>query len=224
MPCNGRYSEAWEFALFWFTGVVWTGADRSIGGVGNANLFDSQVNFPDRGVTANSGMWLWNLTKNTDGPITSVIDNNTIAATGVTWDSGDIYRVSMITTLERGQIEGALDIAASDIHLALAASAQCDCTWSSYSTQFASKLNIVDASSYYQGKCGSPKFTNEQRQGYLQWMNEQLRQIRTSETDLCAGATGADFPAVGYAEQVTTEFSRAEIVWNDIERNVADEV
>ena len=223
MPCTGRYAEAWEYANFWSTGVVWTGADRSIGGVGNANLLDSQVNFISRGVIANSGMWLWNLTRSTDGPITSVIDNNTIAAIGVTWNTGDIYRVSMITTLERSQIEGAMDIASSDIHAALASSAQCDCGWSSWSANLASKLNIIDSAAYYQGKCGSPKFTNEQRQGYLAWMSDQLRQIRMSEIDLCAGATGADFPAVGWAEQVTTEFSRAEIVWNDIERNAADE-
>ena len=223
MPCTGRYGEAYEFALFWFTGVVWTGADRSIAGVGNVNLYDTQVNFPDRGVVANNGMWLWNLTASTDGAITSVVDNNTIAASGVTWDSGDLYRVSMITTLERSQIEGALDIAASDVHAALAASAQCDCTWSAWSANLASKLNIVDAAAYYQGKCGSPKFTNDQRQGYLAWMNDQLRQIRMSEIDLCSGATGADFPSVGWAEQGVTEFASAEIIWNDIERNTASE-
>jgi len=129
----------------------------------------------------------------------------------------------MITTLERSQIEGALDIAASDVHAALAASAQCDCTWSAWSANLASKLNIVDAAAYYQGKCGSPKFTNDQRQGYLAWMNDQLRQIRMSEIDLCSGATGADFPSVGWAEQGVTEFARAEIIWNDIERNTASE-
>jgi hypothetical protein len=223
MPCTGRYAEAWEFVAFWFTGVVWTSNDRSVGGVGNANLFDDQVNFNERGSTvANTGQWLWNLTQGTDGPIVEVVDNNRIRADGVVWDSGDSYRISLLTSQEKGQIEVALDIAASDVHAALAASAQCDCTWSAWSANLASKLNIVDAAAYYQGKCGSPKFTNDQRQGYLAWMSDQLRQIRMSEIDLCAGATGADFPAVGWAEQVTTEFSRAEIILKDIERNAAD--
>lgn len=223
MPCTGRYADAWEFVVFWFTGVVWTGGAK-LAGVGNANLFDSQVNFRAKGVIANTGQTLWNLTQGTSGPITALVDNNTITAAGVTWDLNDIYRISLVQTIEEGQIELALDIAASDVHAALSASAQCDCTWASWGANLAKKLNIIDGASYYQGKCGMPKFTNEQRQGYLAWMSEQLNMIMTSRIDLCAGATGADFPAVGYAEQVTTEFSRAEIVWNDIERNVADEV
>ena len=155
MTCTSRYAEAWEFVVFWFTGVVWTGADRS-GGAGNANLYDSQVNFRERGVVANTGQWLWNITQSTDGPITALVDNNTITATGVTWDDGDVYRVSLVTTIERGQIELALDIAASDVHAALAATGQCDCTWASWAANFVSKLNIIDAAAYYQCRCGQP--------------------------------------------------------------------
>jgi hypothetical protein len=222
MPCIARYAEAWGFAAFWFTGVVWTGADRSIGGVGNANLYDSQVNFRERGVVANTGQTLWNLTAGTNGPIVTLVDNNTIAATGVTWDSGDLYRISLITTIEQGQIELALDIAASDIHAALAANNQCDCTWAAWAANLANKLNIIDAASYYQGKCGSPKFTNEQRAGYLRWMSDQLTMIMTGRIDVCAGETGSDFPVTGWAEQGVTEFARADIIWNDIERNVTE--
>lgn len=221
MPCTARYAEAWEFVIFWFTGVVWLGADRS-GGAANVSLYDSQVNFRERGVVANTGQWLWNLTAGTDGPITALVDNNTITATGVTWDDGDLYRISLVTTIERGQIELALDIAASDIHAALAATGQCDCTWASWAANFVAKLNIIDAASYYQGKCGSPKFTDDQRSRYLTWMSDQLNMLMMGRMDLCAGATGSDFPVVGWAEQATTEFARADIVWNDIERNAAE--
>jgi len=222
MTCSGRYATDWQFVVFWFTGVVWTGADRSIGGLANVNLYDSQVNFRERGTIANTGQWLWNLTAGTDGPIVAVVDNNTITATGVTWDSGDLYRISLVTTIERGQIEMALDIAAADIHAALAATGQCDCTWASWATTFVSKLNIIDAASYYQGKCGSPKFTDDQRARYLTWMSDQLNMLMTGRLDVCSGATGADFPAVGYAQQAVTEFARAEIVWNDIEANIEE--
>jgi len=44
----------------------------------------------------------------------------------------------------------------------------------------------------------------------------------TGRLDVCSGATGADFPAVGYAQQAVTEFARAEIVWNDIEANIEE--
>jgi len=222
MPCTSRYAEAWEFVIFWFTGVVWTGADRSVGGVGNASLYDSQVNFRERGVIANTGQTLWNLTDGTNGPITALVDNNTITATGVTWDSGDLYRISLVTTIERGQIELALDIAASDIHAALAATGQCDCTWASWADNFVAKLNIIDAASYYQGKCGTPKFTDDQRGRYLTWMSDQLNMLMLGRMDLCQGATGSDFPVVGWAEQGVTEFARADIIWNDIERNVTE--
>ena len=218
MPCTGRYGEAYQFALFWFTGVVWTSADRS-GGAGNASLQDTQVNFRERGVIANTGQWLWNLTQNTNGPITAIVDNNTITATGSTWDDGDLYRISLITTMERGQIEGALDIAASDVMAALAATGQCDCTWAAWGATLAAKLNIIDAASYYQGKCGSPRFTDAQRQNYLIWMGQQLDMIMMGKIDLCAGATGSTFPAVGWAQQASTPFATADIIWKDILRN-----
>jgi len=221
MSCTGRYAEAWEFVVFWFTGVVWTGADRS-GGAGNASLNDTQVNFRERGVIANTGQTLWNLTQNMSGSIVAVVDNNTITATGVTWDDADLYRISLVTEIERGQIELALDIAATDVQAALAATGQCDCTWASWAATYAAKLNIIDAASYYQGKCGAIRFTNDQRANYLRWMSEQLNNIMLGRIDLCAGASGSDFPAVGYAQQVTTEFSRAEIIWNDIERNAGE--
>lgn len=221
MPCTGRYAEAWQFVSFWFVGVVWTGADRSGGGP-NVSLNDTQVNFRERGVIANTGMTLWNLTLSTSGPITALVDNNTITATGVVWNDGDLYRISTLQTIEVGQIELALDIAATDIHAALAASAQCDCTWASWATGFVEKLNIIDAASYYQGKCGSPKFTDDQRGRYLAWMSDQLNALMTTRLDLCAGETGSDFPVVGWAEQGTTEFARAQIIFNDILRNIPD--
>ena len=219
MPCVGRYAEAWAFVTFWFTGVVWTSADRS-GGVGNVSLNDTQVNFRERGVLVNRGQWLWNLTQNTDGPIAALVDNNTITSADIpAWDDGDQYRISLVTTIQRSQIEGAMDIAASDIMSALAATGQCDCTWAAWGATLAAKLNIIDAASYYQGKCGAVRFTDDQRARYLLWMTGQLDMIMTGRIDLCAGATGSDFPSVGWAQQASTPFATADIIWKDILRN-----
>jgi hypothetical protein len=212
MACNGRYSEAWQFAAFWCTEGILMGVDNS-GGAGNAMLTDSLVNFELLGVEANQGMVLYNTTANTSGPVTAVTVT-TLTATGVTWDDGDAYRIVPLGMQERSTIEHYLNIAASDIHAALAASGACDCTLASWATGYLEKLNIIDAAAYYQCPCGQPSMTDDQRRAYLEWASEQLTLIRTGQLELCHGATGADFPAVGWAEQGWTDFATAQIIMN----------
>ena len=215
MACTGRYAEAWQFASFFCTGVILNGVDDS-GGAGNAFLTDTTINFlaPANEVEANVGMVLYNTTAGTSGPVTAVT-TNTVTATGVTWDNGDAYRIVLIDAIERSTIELYLDVAAADLHAALAASGACDCTLASWAVGFLAKLNIIDAASYYQCKCGQPAMTDELRGRYLDWCSEQLAAIRDGRLELCDGETGSEFPAVGWAQQGYTDWATAEIIYNE---------
>ena len=207
MPCTGRFSEAWQFAAFWCVGPILTGVDNS-GGAANAFLTDTWVDFTEVGAAANQGMYLY-----------TAVTATTLTATGVTWNDGDAYRTVFITAAERSAIEHYLNVAASDIHAAMAASGACDCTLASWATAYLEKLNIIDAASYHTCKCGRPRLSEDERMNLLRWMSDQLMAIRVGEIELCHGHTGSDFPAIGWAEQSLTDFATAQIIVNYERRN-----
>ena len=221
MSCTGRYGESWAFAAFWCVSAILLGTDDS-GGAANAFLTDSQVNFRTDWATANVGMILWNLTDGSSGPITAVTENTVTATlTGGTdnwWDDGDAYRLVTITAAERSAIENALDIAAGDIHAFLASVGACDCTLASWAANFLAKMNYIEAAAYYKCSCGSPRFTETQRERLFEQMNDVMTQIRDGDLEVCAGHTGAKYPAIGWAEQGLTEWSEAQIIINSLLR------
>ena len=216
MGCTERYASAWEFAVFWCYGNLLTGADGG-GGVGVAFLTDAQGQFSTKGVRPNAGMILYNLTAGTSGAVTAV-SNTSLTATGVTWTNGDLYRIALVTGIEIATIEHYLDIAASDIHAALAASGACDCTLAAWATNYLSKLNIIDAAAYYSCPCGQPKFDSAQRQTLLTWMNEQLGKLITMDIDVCTGETGSQYPYLAWAQWASTEFAAANIILDAIDK------
>jgi hypothetical protein len=123
---------------------------------------------------------------------------------------------------DRIKIEAILDIAAADIHVAMAATGMCDCTLADWSTEFLKKLNIIDAEviQHCLARCGRASvMTAELRRMWLEWVNMNLEGIRKGSIELCAGATGEDFPSMGWAEQSVTDFAAAQIIHNSILRN-----
>jgi len=112
-----------------------------------------------------------------------------------------------------------LEIAASDIHAAMAAQGMCDCTLASWAETYLKKLNIIDAAIYHKCPCARTKLTDELRQAFLTWISNELSNIRMGRIELCAGETGSEFPYTTYAEMGTTEFAKVNIIVNDILRN-----
>jgi len=108
---------------------------------------------------------------------------------------------------------------AARINASLRASAQCDCTFTSDAAVFLEELNIVAAALLIFCPDCSRKLTDDQKEFYNTWLSEQLRLLRTGEIDLCAGATGIHYPAVGWAEQSVTEFSAARLILDAEARN-----
>lgn len=215
MTCSSRFAEAWEFAAFWCVGALVTGAHD--GGMADPALSDGSMNFPGQAVEANKGMVLYNLTQNTSGPVTGVT-TSTLTATGVTWDTGDLYRIVPITLAQINAIEMHLDIVAGNIFAALAARAACDCTWQSWVDDFMKKLNIIEAGALYDCPCGNPRLTDAEKDTLFTYVNDQLERLRNGELVVCVGDTAKDYPAVGYAEIAHTDAIAAQIILNRIDR------
>ena len=118
---------------------------------------------------------------------------------------------------EQAVIEVYLDLTASDIHAAMAQSGMCDCTLASWATNYLNKLNVIEAAAFYQCVCANPRLTDEMRMKLIDWATFQLDNIRTMTVDLCDGATGSDFPAIGIAQMGVTDMAAARIIF-DYER------
>lgn len=212
MTCSGRYSEAWQFSIFFCPSSTLKGLDDG-GGVGVATLTDSQANFINAGIKANVGMILYNLTTGLSGPVTAVTQN-TLVATGVLWTNGQAYRITSLSGAEIAAIEMYLDITAADVSAALAATGACSCTWQSWVADWLAKLNIIEAAAFYSCPCGGPSLSVEQKQNFLEWATEQLRALRDGEVPVCVGDTGKNYPAVGSAEINYNDWSAVQIIDN----------
>jgi hypothetical protein len=220
VACSSRYAEAWQFAGYFCVQALLLGVDNS-GGAGNAFLTDTQIDFTEKGVYANEGMTLYNVTQGTNGPVTNVTPNR-LTATGVTWNDGDSYRIAALNASQRAAIEHNLDLASSDIHAARAASGGCDCNLASWAADYLARLNCVIAAAFYSCSCGRPAvnaMSDDTRNAYRIWAQEQVDAIRSTKIELCDGETGSEFPVTGSAQQATTEFAARDIISGDWLRN-----
>lgn len=204
MACTGRYAEAWQFAGFWCVGCVISSTHEGAGPADVA-LQDNRINFLNAGVEKGKGMVAYNLTAGTNGPITDV-STHTVTAMGVTWDNGDSFRIVTVDALEVGTIENYLDVAAADIHQALAQVGACDCALASWATEYLAKINIVEAAMYHICPCAEPRLTDDQRSMMFEWVTQEINKIATLQVDLCEGATGPQWPAIADVDLAVTEF------------------
>ena len=120
----------------------------------------------------------------------------------------------------RDTIETYLEIAATDIYAALASVGACDCTLASWAQGYLQKLVYIDAAAYYNCPCANPRLNSDQKANLLAWMGTQLTNISTGVIDVCQGATGANWPVIGWAEQGADAFSQRDIIVNDILKNM----
>jgi len=123
---------------------------------------------------------------------------------------GEGYDADSEPSLEA--IERYITKGAARINASLRMTAQCDCTFTGDAAVFLEELNIVAAALLIYCPDCSRRLTDDQKDFYNGWLGEQLALLRTGEIDLCAGATGIHYPAVGWAEQSVTEFAAARLV------------
>ena len=206
MTCSGRYSTADQFVSFWCVSGLLSGGHNGAGGL---TLIDPSATFIEDGVEV--GMLLYNTTTGISGLITGVTDT-TLTTAAVVWAAGNVYQLSLITASERAQINNWLDLVAADIHVALAASGACNCTFDTWVSAYLQKINVIEAGAFYHCPCLSSPLPEDTRQSYIDWTNAQLDLIRLGKIDPCAGQTGSDFPAYGSIQQSLTDWSATQIV------------
>ena len=110
-----------------------------------------------------------------------------------------------------------LQMASSNINVALQAVGACDCDYSDFAIEYLKNLNIVLTAVLYDCPC-SPNLTVEEKRLYLEWATDNIAQIREGKLEMCDGYTGSEYPAIGWAEQAHTEFAAEEIIVNRVLR------
>lgn len=132
-------------------------------------------------------------------------------------DYADFWCFSCLDQDEENVINRALSLAASDVHSHMAAVGACDCTLAAWATEYLKKVNIIDAAVVYNCRCAS-KLTAEEKRMWLEWLDRQFALIREGKIELCSGATGSDWPVIGWAEQSLTEQNAAVIIANAVQK------
>ena len=123
-----------------------------------------------------------------------------------------------LTADETTYVEMMLDVAAADLHAAMAASDQCGCALATWATAYLAKLNSIEVAVIHNCRCVDPKLTDEQRQMWLNWLSDQMLAIRLGQIELCASETGSEYPSRATAEIGWTDWSEAQIIWNAQQR------
>ena len=213
MACLEMWANAFIYSVFWDCGSLAVGYDDS-GGVANTFVTDSTVTFTSSVLNIQAGAPIYNATTSTYGVITAVADH-VLQTNTATWSNGDEYQIANMTASERVTIESFLRIAASDINVALRATGACDCSLAADAVIYLQKLNVIEALIWHNCPCGRPQgVTQEQRAGYLLWIQNEMNNLRSGAVELCSGYTGSEWPAIASAEQSWTNWRAAEIIIN----------
>lgn len=118
----------------------------------------------------------------------------------------------------RVELNPLLRSSAGRIRMSLKASGQNNCSIDPDAEDYLKELNMIAAAVMFNMPC--VRLSPEQRRLYAEYLNEQLRLIRTGEIELCAGHTGSQYPAFGVAEYGLSTRIRAEIIKNRELRNL----
>jgi len=117
---------------------------------------------------------------------------------------------------DAGRINSFLRLAAGKIHAALQAQNQCTCTLTTWAVDYLKELNVLAAVAFY--NCPCIRITDEERSAAMQYVTEQLTQLRSGQLTVCEGDTGNEYPVVGWAEIGVTDRNTATIIHNRILR------
>ena len=117
---------------------------------------------------------------------------------------------------EEATVKNYLRRASSSINMAIKAQGACDCTMSSESIAYLRDLAIVLAVVYHSCPCARPHLSDAQLALYSRQASDELSMIRKGEIELCAGQTGSDFPAIGWASQSWTPFNAARLIHENL--------
>ena len=125
------------------------------------------------------------------------------------------YFCTTISEEQTPMVNRTLTQAAGMIHAARAAQNGCDCTLAGWASDYLKNLNILLAAVVFRCKCSNINLTQDEKTMFAEMIRNELTLIREGKIELCAGATGADYPVTGWANQGVSEWARAQIILND---------
>ena len=107
------------------------------------------------------------------------------------------------------ELEPLMKSSAGRIWAAMASSGQSTCTLAFWATDYLKELNAVAAAIMLNAPC--IRLSQEQRELFATYLNDQLTLIRTGETALCDGHTGTNYPAFAVAQYGVTDRNVAQM-------------
>ena len=119
-----------------------------------------------------------------------------------------------------GEVELALELANSNVTMALIAADACACSLPVATQTYLKKMVLIEAAALFKASCG-PTFTDELRETYITWVNDQLDDIKNLVIDPCGGP-GSQAPAVASVEYSMPGINIPDILIGGILRNSDD--
>ena len=205
----------YDFVVFWGIEMIIAGRDDSGGGP-NAFVTDADGLFVENNIVP--GAVIRNLTTGIEGRVTTVTSQTVLQTSTATWSTGNEYNIAPMDWAEYRVVELSLKKAIGTVAMALTAAGADAASYSTYGLDYLKNLVMLIAVVVHNAPCKGARIDPAQRQQYMEWIQTELTNIRTGKTEVVQGYTGADFPALGWAEQGVTEWAAAQIVFNRIRR------
>ena len=114
-----------------------------------------------------------------------------------------------------------LRLSAANIKAAMSQTGSCDCTLADWATDYLIELNCMIALATFWCPCSWIRQQDLESGGTIrasaqEWADKQLDLIRTGELILCAGETGKNYPAWGWAQYSFTDQNYAQLIYNEL--------
>jgi len=204
-----------DFTVYWGIDMIIAGIDDSGGGP-SVFVTDADGLFVERNILP--GAIIRNLTTGVEGRVNTVTSQSVLQTSTATWTSGDEYNIAPMDWAQYRVVELSLKKAIGTVAMALTAAGAGNETYSSYGLDYLKNLVMLIAVVVHNAPCKGAKLDPAQRESYMQWIQTELSNLRSGKTEVVSGYTGAEFPAIGWAEQAVTEWGAGQIAFNRIRR------
>ncbi len=117
-------------------------------------------------------------------------------------------------------IQRHINLAASEIDIALITSDQLTCAKSTQMLVFLDYLNLIGTILIMEFQNVRSQITNESLDRFQEWKDGHITKIADNEMVLCDGETGKDYPVLSIAEIGWTHPNEIQIIINKVKRDL----
>ncbi len=124
-----------------------------------------------------------------------------------------------LSEAETTAINNKLNVAAAQICGAMLAAGMADCTLSDKASAYLASINIILGAALQACPCGQARLSEDEQAQWADWASTEIERIASGAVPLCSGDSGADFPAIDWAEVNYNGFTEAAIIFNQTQRD-----